>query len=520
MRTHSRVTVLMAAVSAFVVGLGGDLAFAQKRGGNAVVGTSSAPPLTDAQATTAEAARNISMHWIETLFARDENANPIPDLATKADLSPDGKTYVFTLRQGVKFHNGQEMTAEDVVASLQRYGKVGGSSGIMKPVSEVTATSKYVVTVKLATAVPGFIDLISSPGAPVGIMPKSEGDKERGKIAHIGTGPYQFVEYVPDSHVLVKRFDGYSQNTNFQKRDGFGGKKTAYLDTIRFRHIPEGGARAAALEAGEIHAVDALQPAAAKRLKDNKSIKIFEVMPFAFHLLVVNASFGPTKDVRVRQAIQAILDKEEIMAIAGEGLYRLTHGWQHPGTAYYAGDIGKEFYNKKDLAKAKQLLADAGYKGEEIVLLTDSSYQWQNDTGVVAAEQLKKAGLNVRLNVVDWPTAYNLRDKPDGWSLWVVGMGIQPYEGPYAVASFFTTDHEGKGAQWLADPELDRANRVLNTALALEERKKAFADFQKRFFEFVPAIKLGDLGRYQATRANIQGYAPGRIPRMWDVWID
>ncbi len=511
---------LISTVSALALAVAISPALAQKKGGNVIVGTSSAPPFTDAQATTAEASRNISLHWIESLFARDENANAMPDLATKADISADGKTYVITLREGVKFHNGQEMTAEDVIASLQRYSKVGGSSGIMKPVAEMIATSKYVVTIKLSTVAPGFIDLLSSPGAPVGIMPKSEGDKERGKVNHIGTGPYQFVEYVPDSHVLVKRFDGYSQNMNFQKRDGFGGKKTAYFDTVRFRHIPENGARAAALEAGEIQAVDALQPSAAKRFKDNKAINIYEAMPWAFHTIIVNASFGPTKDIKVRQAIQAILDQEEIMAIAGEGLYRLTHGWQHPGTSYYAGDIGKEFYNKKDLTKAKALLAEAGYKGEEIVFLTDSTYQQQNDTGVVAAEQLRKAGLNVKLNIVDWPTAYNLRDKPDGWSLWVVGLGIQPYEGPYAIASIFTADHEGKGWQWLADPELIRANQVLSTALTLDERKKGFADFQKRVFEFVPGIKLGDLGRYQATRANLKGYAPSRIPRMWDVWFE
>ncbi len=520
MRTRLGSLALIAAASAVMLTLGDTAAYAQKKGGAAIVGTSSAPPLTDAQASTAEASRNISMHWIETLFARDENANPIPELATKADISADGKTYVFTLRQGVKFHNGQEVTAEDVVASMERYAKVGGSSGIMKPVTGLTATSKYVVTVTLANPVPGFIDLISSPGAPVGIMPKSEGDKERGKISHIGTGPYQFVEYIPDSHVLVRRFDAYSQNANFQKRDGFGGKKTAWFDTVRFRHIPESGARAAALEAGEIHAVDALPAPAAKRLKDNRSVKIYEVMPFAFHLLVVNGAFGPTQDVKVRQAIQAILDKEEIMAIAGEGLYRLTHGWQHPGTAYFAGDVGKEHYNQKNIAKAKQLLTESGYKGEEIVLLTDSSYQWQHDTGVVAAEQLRKAGLNIKLNVVDWPTAFNIRLKPEGWGLWVVGMGIQPYEGPYAVAAFFTTDNGGKGAQWVSDPELQRANTVLNTALSLDDRKKAFGDFQKRFFDVVPAIKLGDLGRYQATRGNVQGYAPGRIPRMWDVWFE
>ncbi len=515
----SRLT-LLSTVSALALAVAVSPALAQKKGGNAVVGTSSAPPLTDAQASTAEASRNISLHWIETLFARDENANVMPDLATKADISADGKTYVLTLRQGVKFHNGQEMTSEDVIASLERYGKVGGSAQIIKPVTKMTATSKYVVTVELSQPVPGFLDQLSSPRAPAGIMPKSEAAKERGKIDHIGTGPYQFVEYVPDSHVQVKRFDDYTQNTNFQKRDGFGGKKTAYFDTVRFRHIPEGGARSAALEAGEIHAVDALPPPAAKRLKDNRNIKIIEAMPWAFQTLIVNASFGPTKDQKVRQAIQAIIDAEEIMAIAGEGLYRLTHGWQHPGTAYFAGDIGKSDYNVKDMAKAKRLLAEAGYKGEEIVILTDSTIANHQSTGVVAAEQLKKAGVNVKLNTVDWPTAFQLRAKPDGWSLWTLGFGIEPYEGPYNVTSFFATDYEGKGAQWMADPELQRANNVLNTALKLEDRQKAFADFQKRFFEFVPAIKVGDLGRYQAVRANVQNYAPGRIPRMWDVWFE
>ncbi len=515
----SRLT-LLSTVSALALAVVVSPALAQKKGGAAVVGTSSAPPLTDAQASTAEASRNVSMHWIETLFARDENANPIPDLATKADISADGLTYVLTLREGVKFHNGQEMTAEDVIASLERYGKVGGSAQIIKPITSMTPTSKYVVTLKLSAPFPGLIDNLSSPRAPAGIMPKSEGAKERGKIEHIGTGPFQFVEYVPDSHVLVKRFDGYTPNMNYTKRDGFGGKKTAYYDTIRFRHIPESGARAAALEAGELTAVDALAPSSAKRLKDNKAIKIYEAMPWAYQTLIMNASFGPTKDVKVRQAIQAILDTEEIMAIAGEGLYRMTHGWQHPGTGYFAGDIGKDKYNVKDMAKAKALLAEAGYKGEEIVVLTDSTIQNHKDTGVVAAEQLKKAGLNIKLNMVDWPTAFNLRDKPDGWSLWTLGMGIEPYEGPYNVASFFTTDHEGKGAQWVSDPELARANKVLTTSTSLEERKKAFADFQTRMFEWVPAIKVGDLGRYQATRANVQGYAPARIPRMWDVWTE
>ncbi len=223
--------------------------------------------------------------------------------------------------------------------------------------------------------------------------------------------------------------------------------------------------------------------------------------------------------MKVRQAIQATLDCEEIMAIASEGLYRLTHGWQHPGTTYFAGDIGKEFYNQKNAARARQLLQEAGYKGEEIVFLTDCKYKNHHETAVVASEQMKKAGMNVRLNVTDWPTAFEIRRKPEGWNLWALGFGIEPYEGPYTVAGFFIGEYGGKGAQ-APDPELTRADAALNTSLKVEDRKKAFADFQKRFFEYVPGFKVGDLGRYQATRANVVGYATGRIPRMWDVWFE
>jgi peptide/nickel transport system substrate-binding protein len=513
--TRREILALGGAASASV--LLGTPARAQKKGGDVIVGTISAPPLTDAHASTAEVSRTVSLHWIETLWARDENGNPMPDLAAKTDIAPDGKTYTFTLRQGVMFHNGQEMTAADVKASLERYGKVGGSLAMMKPVESIQAVSKHVVRVSLKQPVPGFIDQLSSPRAPVGIMPASEGDKERGKINHIGTGPYQFVEYRPDSHVRLKRFDGYVANPNFPKRDGFGGRKTAYFDTVTLRHIPEGGARTAALETGEVHAVDMLPPPAADRLKGNRNVKIYPAMPWAFQTIIINASQGATANVKVRQAIQATLDCEEIMAIAGEGLYRLTHGWQHPGTTYFAGDVGKESYNQKNPAKAKQLLQEAGYKGEEIVFLTDSTYKNHQDTAVVASEQLKKAGFNIRLNVVDWPTAFEIRRKPEGWNMWSLGFGIEPYEGPYNVAGFFVGENGGKGAQWAPDAELTRADGALNSSLKVEDRKKAFADFQRRFFEYVPGFKVGDLGRYQATRANVVGYATARIPRMWDV---
>ncbi|MBI1779641.1 MAG: ABC transporter substrate-binding protein [Proteobacteria bacterium] len=513
-QTRAALTGLAVVVA---LGITGGSAEAQKPGGTVIMAQQAQPPSTDAQTTSAQAARNISMHWAETLVARAENAAPINDLAEKVDISADGLTYVFTLRQGVMFHNGKEMTAEDAKISTERYAKVGASAGMMTPVASVAATDKYTMTVKLKTAVPGFIEQLSSPRAPVIVMPREEAAKEANKINHIGTGPFEFVEYKPDSHVALKRFEGYRANPNYTKRDGFGGKKTAYFDAITIRFMPEGGARTAALETGEVHILEQLPASAAKRLAANKDIKTYEMIPWAYQTVFLNAGQAPTNSVKLREAIQIAIDAEEIMAISTEGLFRLTHGWQHPGSLYFAGDVGKEKYDVRDVGRAKALVQESGYKGEEIVFLTDNSFKNHSDTAVVMTEQLKKIGLNIRLQVTDWPTSVAIRSKPTGWNMFPVMMGIEPYEGPYNVAGVFVGPNN---FQFEKDEVLERENVALTTQPTLDGRRQAFANIQRRLYERFYAIKVGDVGIYQATRANVANYQPYRIPRMWDVWFE
>jgi peptide/nickel transport system substrate-binding protein len=240
------------------------------------------------------------------------------------------------------------------------------------------------------------------------------------------------------------------------------------------------------------------------------------MMPWAFQIIVLNHSQGPMANLKFRQAIQAALDYEEIIAIANDGLYRMTHGWQHPTGAYFAGDIGKELYNQKNMAKAKQLLAESGYKGEEVIFLGDSTIINHKGVAEVGSEQLKKLGVNVKTLIVDWPTASSLRLKPEGWHLWALGMGIEPYEGPYNVAGFFVKPQLQSHVE---DPVLEAAYARLAGSPTLEARKAAMADIQRQMYANVTAIKLGDFGITQAARANVANFAPYRVPRMWDVWF-
>lgn len=513
LRNCMRAAAVLSGIAALQ--LSATAALAQKKGGDIVMAQQAQPPTLDGMTTSAQATRNISLHIWETIVARDENANVVGDLATAWKVSDDGLTYTFTLREA-RFHNGKMMTSADAKASLERYAKVGASP-FMKPVKEMATPDPRTLVITLNTPVPGFLEQLSSPRAPAVVIPAEEAGKDANKIELIGTGPFQYVEYKPDSHVKIKRFDGYMQSPTGNARDGFGGKKTAYVDSVTFKFVPEGGARTAGLQSGEFQVLEQMPTPTAKRLANDKSVVMYEMMPWAFQTFIFNASQPPTNNAKVRQAIQAAIDPEEVMAISTDGSYRLTHGWQHPGTTYFQGDLGKEHYNQKSADKAKKLLAESGYKGEELLILTDSSFKNHNDSAVTIGEQLKAIGMKVNVKVVDWPTALAGSGKKEGWNAWTLMMGIEPYEGPYNVASFFTG---ANARQQVQDPVLEAANTKLTTSLKEADRKAAFGDWQKQMMQEAYAIKVGDVGIYQATSAKVKNYKPYRIPRMWDVWLE
>lgn len=505
----------LAASAGVIIALSAAPSMAQTAGGDLVFAQSSNPPSLDAMVTTSQASRNITMNMYETLFGFSEDIRPIPILAKSVEISPDGKSYRIPLREGVKFHNGKEMKAEDVKASLERYKKVGGTQTMLAPVESIDITGPYEVTLRLSQPTPTFLEDFASPRAPAVIIPAEEASKGPNEIEFIGTGPYKFVEYVPDSHVKLERFADYVPNEDYKDIDGFGGKKTAYLDTVTFRVIPEPGAAVAALETGEIQLVEQIPVPTARRLSSNPDIQTYENMPWAFLSFIMNMKAAPTDNVKFREAVAIALDDEEIMAIATEGLFNLYHGWMYKGSPYDAGDVGKEFYNQHNVEKAKELLKEAGYNNEPFSILTDSNIPEHGKAAVVIAEQLKAAGINAVVNQVDWPTALKIRLQDEGWNGWTLMMGIEPYLGPSALISTLT----GSAPHFRAnDPELDALYKEMITTDSEEGRKEVFARIQKRLYEFFGIVKVGETGLMQASRADVKGFKPFRFPRLYNVW--
>ena len=487
-------------------------AWAQKKGGDVVIAMTQAPPSLDPHATSAQVARNVNLHVFETLYARDENARPVPDLAEGVTISPDGLSYMFTLRRGVKFHNGKEMGPADVVASIERYRKGGASASLIGAIDSVSASGPNQVTIKLKSIQSTFLGNLSSPRAPIAVMPADEAAKEMGKASPIGTGPYKFVEYKPDSHVKLARFDDYKPNPAYKERDGFAGAKIAYIDTVTFRFMPESGARDAAMETGQVQVNETADGPTAKRLKANPNFQVIQVLPFALQVIKFNLAMPLTSDVNFRRAVAQAIEPEEIMATAFPDIYKMDTSWVYGGSAYHTSRKAP----KVDLAAAKATLAKSGYKGETLTFIVDNTRP-NVDTATVFQQQMAQLGVKVELKVADWPTVSKVGLGSDqGWNFWTHGLGIEPFEGPASVMSAWV-----KGAaQRKADPVIDGLFDKINGEMNLEAQKKLFADFENRMSDEAIAVNLGDYGLFQIASTKLKNFKAYRIPRMWGVWLE
>ncbi len=490
--------------------VGGDFVFGQEANVNSL----------DQMASNTISTRNIAMNLFEALMTRDENNNPITDLAESYTESPDHLTYTFKLRTGVKFHNGKTMTSADVKASWDRYAKVGLERGMFANVAkwETPDPDTFVVTMKRPQ--PTFIELISSFSVPIVIVPAEEAEAPAMQLKPVGTGPWQLVEFTPGSQVKLKRFEGYVPNAKYEARTGFGGYKQACFDTVTFRIVTEPGARVAGLKTGELQGVEDLPTKSLDDLKKDKNVTIAPLANWWIQVATPNTSVTPTDNLAFRRAVQAALDMDEIMDAATDGNYRLNVGFQYPNQPSYT-DAGKATYNIKDPALAKKLLAESGYKGEPVVLLTNKDYSSMYNAALVMAEQLKAVGIKAELKVVDWPTSVNMQLKPDtGWNFFFTGYGTQPALGALATMQFFmppNANYKPKGD--VSDPELQADWTAMNEKPDAKDRQAAFADMQRAILEKVYALPFGSLTKVQGVRANVQGYTPFRIPRMSNVWF-
>ncbi len=491
------------------------------QGGHFVFGQEANINTLDQMTSLTISTRNIAMNMYESLMTRDENNNPILELAESMAEAPDRLSYTFKLRQGIRFHNGKEMTSADVSASFERFSKVGTQRSTLSNVEKWETPDAHTFIIRMKQPQPTFVESLSSFSQPIVVFPAELKDTPAMQMTRpIGTGPFELVEVSPGSHVRIKRYEGYKPNTAYQQRTGFGGYKQACLDTVTFRIVTEPGARVAGLKTGELHGVEDLPTKSLAELKKDANISILPLNNWWIQIALPNTSLPPTDNPMVRKAIQAALDMDEVLDAASDGNYRLNVGFQYPNQPTYT-DAGKETYNIKDPALAKRYLQQGGYKGEPVILLTNKDYSPMYNSALVMQQQLQAVGVNAQMKVVDWPTSVQMmQNTTEGWNFFFTGWGTQPALGPLATMQFLVepgAQYKPKGG--VDDPDLLAAWKAMNDSPDAAARQAAFARMQKAVLEKVYAIPFGSFTKVQAVRANVKGFVPFRIPRMANVWM-
>ena len=490
-----------------------------RRGGDLIFALEARIPMLDQHVTGAAATRNVTMNIFDTLVTRDENMNPLLNLAESVEATANNTVFTFKLRQGITFHNGKVLTSADVLASFQRFQRVGFDRSILEPVERMETPDPQTFVITLREPRPTFLEALSSFTVPIVIVPSESASAAPQQLPMIGTGPFQFVDQVADQQVRIRRYDNYRPDTRYQAMRGFAGYRQACVDSVTFRMMPEAAARTAALEVGEVHAVEDVPTAAQRRLATNPNIRMSRLDNYALVMTYPNTSLPPTDNVLVRQAIQAALNHDEIMEAATDGAYRLNPSFQYPGQAYYS-DAGGNLYNQHNQARARELLARSGYRNEPVILLANREYSYMYNAALVMTEQLKAVGINAELRVLDWPAALQMSTTTQGWNFFYTGWtSVFAQGGAQSLRNLANPANVHKPPNNESDPQFMAAFNDITRGATLDERRAAFARAQARAFDQVMAIPLGVMPKVQAVRSNIEGFQPYFATRVSNVWI-
>lgn len=490
-----------------------------RRGGKLIVAAIGEPQTLDEHQTTAGITAEIGYCMYETLFAYDHEYQPSPMLAESYTVSDDGLNHTFTLRQGVPFHNGKEMTSEDVLASMVRWGEISGvGKALFEATESIEATDDY--TIEMVTSKPYGTILIAlcSNTQACTIHPKELLD-EYGLDPiqeFIGTGPYRFVDRQADAYIRFERFDDYAAIEG--DTDGYGGHKYQWVDEIEFVPVPDEAARVAGMQAGDYHIVMQLGNDHYDTLRDADNLRVEILPPSNWDVFFLNWAQPLMGDPLIRKAFQAALDHMPIMQSSrgGGDFVQLDPSLMMRPTPWYS-TVGEELYNIADPELAAQYLEEAGYDDTPVRFMCTQEYSYMYGAAVVARQQLEEAGFVIDLQVIDWATVLERRAQRESWDVFVTGHGFVPdpsqitYVGQMNIYPGWWDDEDSLelAAELLSEPDF-------------EKRFELWEQIQINAYEQVPAVKTGDSSVISVWSRDVGGYT-NQLQRgvpYWNVWLE
>ena len=477
-----------------------------KRGGTVTVGVTADIDSLDPHKMKSAGTREIMFNLYEGLVKADVNGNMAPAVAEKYEISPDALTYTFTLRKGVKFSNGKEVTAEDVVYSLKRLtGKLENPDPEVAPVSALSVIESIsaekkgeddLIIIKLSSANSELLCYLT-----VSIIPNGYTTADG---AAPGVGPFKFESYTPLQDLTIVRNEYYYN------------PEVPYLDKVVFKIMTDSNAAFTQVLAGTIDIFPYMTADQVAALP-NTYTALTGGMALV-QALFVNADVAPFNNILVRQALNYAVDRDYIIQMVGDGKGTPVCSGIFPGFAKYY-DSSLQTYYAKDTAKAKELLAQAGYPdGFSFTITVPSNYKFHIDTAQVIAEQLREVGISVRVETVEWATWYSDVYKGEHYEGTIIGLDSNLAPGD--ILRFYPST-PNKNFMNYNSAEFDRIY-ALATAEADDAKKvEYYKQLQKLLCEDAAAVFIQNPVLYVAVSNKLEGYTfyPLFVQDMSTIYI-
>ena len=479
--------------------------------------------------TTAYVTRNHAFLIYDTLFGQDGQYRPSPQMLEGFTTENDGKTWTLTLREGLKFHDGEPVRARDCVASVQRWGKRDAFGGaLMAATDELSAKDDKTLVFRLKrpfALLPAA--LAKTPGFLPVIMPEriAKTDPFTQVTEMVGSGPYRFKadERVPGAKVVYEKFAGYVPRAG-GTTDWTSGPKIANFDRVEWTTIPDPTTAAQAIITGEQDWWDYATADLMPLLEKSRGVKVVVQEPSGqIAILRMNHLQAPFNNPAVRRALLGAVSQEDVVTtIVGTDrkMWKTGVGYFCPGTPM-ASEVGMEALNSpRDMAKVKADLKAAGYNGERVVLMSATDFPVLKAMADVTADMMKRAGLNVDYVATDWGSVVARRAKKEsveqgGWSAFCTAWAGTDHLNPAGHLSI-RANGDAAWPGWPSDPKLEGLRDSWFEAPDVAAQQKICADMQKQAFENVPYIPMGQYLQPTAYRSSLEGVLQG-FALFWNV---
>ncbi len=485
--------------------------------GTLEVAIASDPDTIDWMYTGATVTRDVGWHIFETLFALDKDFATKPMIAEGFETNDEGTVYTIKLRDDVKFHNGSVVTADDVVASLERWRKVSAVGGIAgNYIEDVKVISDVELEIKLNEPYSSLLADMSAPKQALMIIPaeiaEEAGEQPLVPEQLIGTGPYQFEKWERGNEILLTRFDDYAarEETDW---GGLTGEKIAYYEELKFLIVKDPQVRVNGLKTGLYDYAENISPDLYEVLESTPNIDLVTYMN-GYSTVIFDKSEAPFDDLKVRQALNHALDKKTIAAATygNEQFYSFDGALFVPEQTALYSDKGFDQYLAFDQEKAKSLLEASNYNGEPITIMYSNNSENYKKISQIAKQQLEEVGFQVKLDPYEWATYLERWQDPANWDLVVVGWSTRFSPNELGMLGLGTASSGWYDSEQWADSVARWG--VVETE---EQKKEVLTEMNQIVNDELPFLKVANETRLD-IKSNKITYDSWLGQRHWNTW--